>query len=288
MKKIVIVFFMVFGTVFLGLFSGCGVYDKINLEKLSQEMATLKTSTFDLSKIQEAIETDSSEFGELENMDLDFIPSEYFQKDMGYLFRQEKSEINSVSMTSYIIVKPAEDKKDLLEEQIGFYYTKLLEEYSQKEDAKDEVKEHLQNIMKKEYNGYLIYILSNDNESVWRKIEANAHSILFENTKEAELEEFGILEKDVDEFKAVTSNQDTSASFYIIIRAKNGKADNVRKSMNQYMKELDKKWSFYLPREYELVKNYMNTEVGSYLIYVVSKDNQLVLNTIKDAIVKKD
>lgn len=187
-----------------------------------------------------------------------------------------------------MIIKPSEDKKDLLEEQIDLYYKNLLEEYNQKEDASEEIKAHLQNVMKQEYEGYLIYILSNDNDAVWKKIKERSHPLLFENTKEAKLEDFGLSIKDVSEFKGVTSSEDTSASFYIVVRPKNGKADNIKKSMNQYMKTLDKKWSTYLPNEYKLVKNHMETEVGSYLVYIVSKDNQLVLNTIKDAIVKKD
>lgn len=285
MKKAMVIFGTFFSASLLCFFSGCGVYDKMDLEKASIEISTLKTTTLDLSNIREAIENESNFFVELEDIELDIFNSEYFDD---YLFRREKSNVNSVSLNSYMIVKPSEDKKSLLEEQIDLYYKNLLEEYSEKEDANEEVKEHLQNVMKQEYEGYLIYILSNDNEAVWEKIQESAYPLLFENVKETGLEEFGLSPKDISEFKAVTSNEDTSASFYIIIRPRNGKADNVKRAMTQYMKTLDKKWSTYLPDEYKLVKNHMDTEVGSYLVYIVSKDNQLVLNTIKNAVVKKD
>ncbi len=290
MKKIVILCFMVCSILFLALFSGCGVYDKIDLEKASKEIATLKTRVLDLTKIKEVIEKDSPNFGTLEDIEFDHlsINSEYILKESEYLFRQEKTEVNSIPLTSYIIVKPAEDKKELLEDQIELYYKGLLEQYSEKEEANEETKEHLKNVMKKEFEGYLIYILSNDNENVWKKIEENAHSLLFENTKEAKMEDFGIRSNDAKEFKAVVSNQSSDVNFYLIVRPKNGKADNIKKAMDQYMKDLDKKWSTYLPDEYERLKNHMDTEVGSYLIYIVSKDNPLVLKTIKDAVVKGD
>ncbi len=285
MKKTMIIFCGLFGVFLLCLFSGCGVYDKMDLELASREISILKTTVLDLPNIKEAIENDSEFFTELEDIEFDIFNPEYFDE---YLLRREKSDVNAVSLNSYMIIKPSEDKKDLLEEQIDLYYKNLLEEYNQKEDASEEIKAHLQNVMKQEYEGYLIYILSNDNDAVWKKIKERSHPLLFENTKEAKLEDFGLSIKDVSEFKGVTSSEDTSASFYIVVRPKNGKADNIKKSMNQYMKTLDKKWSTYLPNEYKLVKNHMETEVGSYLVYIVSKDNQLVLNTIKDAVVKKD
>lgn len=285
MKKTMIIFCGLFGVFLLCLFSGCGVYDKMDLELASREISILKTTVLDLPNIKEAIENDSEFFTELEDIEFDIFNPEYFDE---YLLRREKSDVNAVSLNSYMIIKPSEDKKDLLEEQIDLYYKNLLEEYSQKEDASEEIKAHLQNVMKQEYEGHLIYILSNDNDAVWKKIKEHSHPLLFENTKEAKLEDFGLSIKDVSEFKGVISSEDTSASFYIVVRPKNGKADNIKKSMNQYMKTLDKKWSTYLPNEYKLVKNHMETEVGSYLVYIVSKDNQLVLNTIKDAVVKKD
>ncbi len=286
MKKGIVIVLAILSFSLLALFSGCGIYDKMDLEKASVEISTLKTTKLDLLKVKEIVENDSHLFGELEDIGIEIFNSDYFEDS--YLFRKEKSDVNSVSLNSYMIVKPSEDKKDLLKEQMDLYYENLLKEYSEKEGATEETKEHLQNVMKKEFEGYLIYILSDDNDAVWKKIEESAHPLLFENTKEARLEDFDISSADVAEFKAVISNKETSVSFYVIVRPKNGKADNVKRSMNQYMKTLDKKWSTYLPDEYKLVKNYMDTEVGSYLVYIVSKDNQLVLNTIKDAVVKKD
>ena len=146
--------------------------------------------------------------------------------------------------------------------------------------------------MIREYEGYVICILSNHNEEVWNLIKEHSHALLFQNVKRlqaTELEiEFSLNKDDLKEFLAVIPSQDTSASFYIIVRPTSGKVDDVKKVLDQYMKNLEKKWSTYLPNEYQLVKNRMDTEIGSYLVYIISKDNDLVLKTIKDAIVKKN
>lgn len=40
----------------------------------------------------------------------------------------------------------------------------------------------------------------------------------------------------------------------------------------------------YLPEQYELVKNRLEKEYGDYLIYIVSSNNDLVFETIKQII----
>lgn len=300
MKKILKILFVICSISTLVLFSGCGIYDKIDLNKVKKEIQELKTVKIDLSKIREILD-DKDTFGELEEIDekrlSDFnIDLEYIQKVNGKLeliFKQEKNnEINTISMSSYIIVKPAEDKKELLKKQIESYFANLLQEYNEKVNATEEGRKKLQGIMKKEYEGYLIYILSDNNEFIWEKIEKSSHSLLFENTISLSLEQFSKIfsleQKDIVEYQAVMPTKDTSASFYVIVRPKRGKVEVVRKKMNQYMKELEEKWSTYLPEEYELVKNKMETEIGSYFVYIVSKENGTVLNTIKNSIMKKD
>lgn len=287
--------------ILLTLFSGCGIYDKMDLETVHQELINLKSSVLDLSKLKGASNDLVAYFGELEDIEINRLDDLKINKDyiamennkVSLVFKQEKrNDVNTTPLTSYIIVKPAEDKKDLLKKQIDKYYQNIAEEYNQKSDAKEEIKDHLKNVMKKEYEGYLVYILSYDNEAVWNFMKQNSHPILFENVKEISLEEisqrFSLNEKNIDEYQAAIPKTENSSSFYIIIKPKKGKADNIKKELEQYMNQLEQKWSTYLPEEYELVKNRMETEIGSYLIYIISRDNELVLNTIKNTIVKKD
>ncbi len=286
-------------TCILILFSGCGIYTKIDLQKLKKEISTLKTTKVELSKIKEVLE--QIELEPLEDIEIDTLEELHINKEyIAYedkkaqlIFKQEKrSDINTVPLTSYIIVKPAEDKKDLLQKQIDEYYQDLLKEYSEKEEAEQEIKEQLENVMKKEYEGYLIYILSNDNEKVWEQIEESSHALLFENTKELSLEsfakQFSLEEKNIEEYQALISSKKEESSLYIIVRPKDGKIETVKKRLDQYMKDYEKKWSTYLPQEYALIKNRMETEIGSYLVYIVSRDNNAVLNTIKNSVIKKD
>lgn len=301
MKKYGKYLLIVFSIGILVFFSGCGVYDEIDLEKTKKDVHALKTTHFDLSKIKEVLDQQEENFGELEdvtedNLEKYGISKDYIDKEndkLVFVFREEKvEEINTVPQYSYLIVKAAEDKKDLLEEQIEAYYQKLLEEYSQKEDATEEIKEHLKNVMKKEQEGYSIYILSKDNEAVWKLIEESCHSSLFEYTKELSfndfLQEFSLDEKDILEYQAYLPTDENHASLYVIVKPKKSKVEKVKKQMDQYMKQLEQKWSTYLPEEYILIKNRISTEVGSYFVYIISKDNSAVLDTIKDAAVKKD
>lgn len=301
MKKLGKLALVVFCLGTLIFFSGCGVYDKMDLEKVREEVSNLKTTQFDLGRVKEILQEQNTYFGDLSEIDETHlekygINKEYIASENGtrlFVFEQENNtEINSTPLYSYIIAKPEEDKKDLLNEQIERYYQKLLEEYSVKEEATEEIKEHLQNIFKKEYEGYLIYILSDNNEAVWDMVEKNCHPLLFEDSteisKEQFLEMFSLEENDIVEYQAMISNQETSSSMYLIVRPKKKSLEKVKKQIEQYMKSYESTWSTYLPEEYQLVKNRISTEVGSYFVYIISKDNNIVLSTIKNAVVKKD
>lgn len=274
----------------LTLFSGCGVYSSIDLEKVKSDIALLRTTSIDLVNIEEVLEQNSSLFGILEEIELDSLPfdKEYIEKENGELLffsKQGKEEFHASSFTFYMIVKPALDKKELLENQIEKYFYGLMgENLGEKQTSTTMSK----NIMKKELDGYLIYILSYDNEIVWERIKENAYPLLFQNAKEASAKDFSLNMDDLKEFQAIIPNEMKNASFYVIVKPKNGKVESVKKELDQYMKELEKKWSTYLPDQYQIVKNRMETEVGSYFIYIGSTDNQLVLKTIKDAVMKKD
>lgn len=281
-------------------FSGCGVYEKIDLKKAQQEILSLRKENVDLLKIKETIEEESY-FGILEDVELDTLDSlninkEYIAKtnqQMEYIFRIEKrNDVNTVPLTSYMIVKYAEDKKELLEKQIDAYYQSLLEEYTEKGNSTAEMKKHLKSVMKKEYDKYLIYILSYNNDEVWEKIKKSSHPLIYENIEELSLDEFiskvSIEKKDITEYQGFSSSKNSSANLYFIVKPKNGKVESVKKQIDQYMKNLEKKWSTYLPEQYQLVKNRMETEIGSYFIYIISSDNEKILNSIKNAVVKKD
>ena len=75
------------------------------------------------------------------------------------------SSVEDPSM--YIVAKPIEGKKSVLEFQIKEMFSKYLSSYS---DYYPEAVPMIENRLEKEYNGYLIYIISTDNDAVYNKI----------------------------------------------------------------------------------------------------------------------
>lgn len=291
MKKIKKSILFIIGILIVSICSGCGIYSTIDLNEVKEEMLNLKTRNIDILKIKEVLSENTS-FGTLKELEEEEmiqlgINKEYIDEKNHFLFMIEQNEEeDSFPYTSYIIVKPAEDKKEMLKEQLDNYYKNLFETYMTREDATMEGVRHIENVMKKEIDGYLVYILSYDNEEVWKKIEENSHSLLFENPKELSLEEFtqifSLKQEHISEYEAVLS--ENSVSLYIIVKPRNGKAENVKKVLDKYMSDLEKE---YIDKEeYQIINNRVQTEVGSYLIYIISKDNENILNTIKNVIVK--
>lgn len=293
MKKIGKLFLAIACMVVLVLFSGCGVYDEIDLEKTKKDLELLKTTEFDLEKVVQVLEDEkyASKLDDVEEEDLEKynINKEYIAKENGKLLysfkRITETEEVSLSLYSYIIVKPAEDTKELLIEQLDNYYQKLYDEYSEMEDATDEMKEHLDNVMKDEYGDYLIYILMDNNKEIFDVIKENCHSLLFENTRELALEEtlniLALDKKDIVEHQVFLSTDDKEANLYMIVKPRRQSLEKVKKELDNYVNKV-------VNEEYEIMNEKMNTEIGGYLVYIISKDNEEVLNTIKTAVVKKD
>ena len=92
--------------------------------------------------------------------------------------------------------------------------------------------------------------------------------------------------EDVEEYAGKTSMMIVSASSYMIMKPAEGKKEAVKEAMADYMAKQEEQWGAYLPAQYDLVKNRLETEVEGYLVYVVSEDNDAVLKAIKNNIVK--
>ena len=75
------------------------------------------------------------------------------------------SAVSDPSM--YIVAKPKEGKESVLKYQIKDMFSKYLSSYS---DYYPEAVPMIENRLEKEYNGYLIYVVSKENETVYQKI----------------------------------------------------------------------------------------------------------------------
>ena len=147
---------LILSILLLSIFSGCGIYSSIDLTEVKKEILELKTRNIDIFKIKEVL-NDSTYFESLEEVDIYSIQNlgiskENINTEYDFLFMIENTkEVDSFSYTSYMIVKAAEDREELLKEEIDHYYKNLFEEYMTREGATIEGVRHIENVMKKEY-----------------------------------------------------------------------------------------------------------------------------------------
>ena len=92
----------------------------------------------------------------------------------------------------------------------------------------------------------------------------------------------GIKKEQVEEFAMATPMMIVRSDTYIIVKPSEGNKKAVKEKIDEYMANLETQWETYLPAQYELVKNRLEKELGDYLVYIVSIDNDLVYKTIKD------
>lgn len=73
-----------------------------------------------------------------------------------------------------------------------------------------------------------------------------------------------------------------SSNMYVVVKAKEGMENDVKNQLENLMTRYEKQWSMgYAPKEEAKVRNRLEEIDGSYFIYIISDDNDLVLETIK-------
>lgn len=76
------------------------------------------------------------------------------------------------------------------------------------------------------------------------------------------------------------------SSMFAIVKPVDGKYDEVKGIMEDFVKSYAENWSTYLPDQYELVQNYMLIDVEGQIVLIISSDNDAVLEMIKNGTVK--
>jgi hypothetical protein len=66
----------------------------------------------------------------------------------------------------YMIIKPKTENKEIVKQALELYLGKLIDNIDD-----EKIKTKYKNALKEEYNGYYIYIVSDDNENVFSKIK---------------------------------------------------------------------------------------------------------------------
>ena len=237
----------------------------INLENISKEIDQLKTLKFEISNtnkiideskaykstLKEYYEYDFSDFG-LQRSWLDEFKIYYHEKNK-QLFMVFKPNLDKTSDVTNAIEKFLKDKKIPA--------------------------------TKEEYDGYIFYISSNDDKKVISKIkqsQVKVFDILQELNKEEIKEKYGIDSNLYKEYKVKTAMIIKSdVTEYLLFYPKNQvSAKEIEKAMDKYYQEKEEKWAGN-EENLNLIKNRYTGNYNGYLVYIVSKDNDLVLQLLR-------
>ena len=120
------------------------------------------------------------------------------------------------------------------------------------------------------------------------EIEEDGEKIkLFENNVKMDYEKledkYGMDTNVFTEILVSTSENLDTASMYAIFLPKEEKLEVAEKEMESFFEKYDQAWIMgYFPEEEKLVENRLEETYGDYYIYVISKDNDKVLEKIKN------
>ena len=273
MKKIILCLTLIMATIVL---TACGKENvSLNLEDLSSKLDNLKGEEFDRftaaniinEKIEGLKEIYDYEYDFKENFGLNSEDIEFYTIAM-----------NEDNMDMFLFIQPLEDKKNDVKLALDNYFSKLEKNENQEIANKAKNKSYTQ------IGSYLIYIMTDNSADILNSIKdakENVFGALMEVNDETLESQFNINKSDVKEYLIKVPMMITSSNSYIIIKPEDGKKDEIKEKMDEYMTKLEKQWETYLPIQHELVKNRLEKEYGDYLIYIISSDNDLVFETIK-------
>ena len=243
----------------------------INLDKVSEEIDGLKTLRFDINNTLDIINDSKSYNLNKENK---ANLQEYYEYDFD-LFNLKRSWLdefriyyNEKSKQLFMVFKPNSDNANNVTEAIEkFFKTKKI------------------NATKEEYDGYIFYVSSNDDKRVISKIKQSqikVFDILQDLNKDEIKEVYGIDSSLYKDYKVKTAwIVKANVTEYLLFEPKNNKsAKEIEKLMEAYYSKKESTWEKDSDN-LNLLQNRYTGEYNGYLVYIVSKDNDLVLQLIK-------
>ena len=259
----VIILLLIFTPTIIELFDN---KPKIDLSSIPSKVDSLNTVSFDIDDVPDII-TSSEAYSSLKD---------YYEYDF-----KDAIGLNPTYVSSYVI-KANKSKKQ------AFIAVKPVDKYY------DEVKTTIDNFLKDndiknyqylEYQGYQIYIKSNNDPVVVSKIKQSQQRVfnIMRDLKKDDIEkELKISDSDYDEALVKTPmvvKSDTCG--YIVIKPKNQSSkEKIKNLIDDYYKGLEAKWQNNEENR-KLVQNRYFEEYKGYLIYVVSHDNNLAIQLMK-------
>lgn len=264
MKKVILGLLSIFTLMIL---TGCGKENIVlDLNSISSKLDNLQNNEIYLQGINPE---DMDVYGEMDFIyDYDFQEKFSLDKDLLEQYRVYYGEKNKEILA---VFKPIEGKKEEVKKQLNEFMNSI-------------------NAKLEEIDNLLVYVASNNNDLVIQKVK-ESKSPVFGSMMEVKKEEIkdilNIESNDVEEFLMKTPAMMVQSNTYIIAKPSQGKEEVVKGAIDEYMTKLEEQWSMYLPAQYELVKNRKVEKIGDYLVYIVSSNNDLVFDTIKNEKVEK-
>lgn len=237
----------------------------INLENISKEIDQLKTLKFEISNTNKIIDESKAYKSTLK---------EYYEYDFSDFGLQRswldefKIYYHEKNKQLFMVFKPNPDKASDV--------TNAIEKF---------LKAKKITATKEEYDGYIFYISSNDDKKVISKIkqsQVKVFDILQELNKEEIKEKYGIDSNLYKEYKVKTAMIIKSdVTEYLLFYPKNQvSAKEIEKAMDKYYQEKEEKWVGN-EENLNMIKNRYAGNYNGYLVYIVSKDNDLVLQLLR-------
>ena len=238
---------------------------KMDINAISEKIDQLKTVSFNIDDVGNIIESSESYDG----------LKDYYEYDFQSMFGLNANHIdqyvikyNKNKGQVFIAIKPFGEYHDEIKSCIGSFL--------KENNIKDY--DYL------EYQGYQIYIKSNNNPKVISKIKQSQIRVfnILQDLKKDEIEKvLKISSGNYSEalVKIAMLRNDTCG--YAIFKPSNAYSkENIMNLMNDYYKGLEIKWSNNEENK-NLIQNRYFEEYQGYLIYVVSHDNDLVMQLLK-------
>ena len=273
MKKIVLCLTLIMAAIVL---TACGKENvSLNLKDLSSKLDNLKGEEFDRFTAANIINEKVDGLKEIYDYEYDFKENFGLNSEDIEFYTIAMNEDN---MDMFLFIQPLKDKKNDVKLALDNYFSKLEKNENQEIANKAKNKSYTQ------IGSYLVYIMTDNSSDILNSIKDSKENIfgaLMEVNDETLESQFNINKSDVKEYLIKVPMMITSSNSYIIIKPVDGKKDEVKEKIDEYMTKLEKQWETYLPEQYELVKNRLEKEYGDYLIYIVSSNNDLVFETIK-------
>lgn len=273
MKKIVLCLTLIMAAIVL---TACGKENvSLNLKDLSSKLDNLKGEEFDRFTAANIINEKVDGLKEIYDYEYDFKENFGLNSEDIEFYTIAMNEDN---MDMFLFIQPLEDKKNDVKLALDNYFSELENSDNQEIANKAKNKSYTQ------IGSYLVYIMTDNSSDILNSIKDSKENIfgaLMEVNDETLESQFNINKSDVKEYLIKVPMMITSSNSYIIIKPVDGKKDEVKEKIDEYMTKLEKQWETYLPEQYELVKNRLEKEYGDYLIYIVSSNNDLVFETIK-------